>query len=388
MKKLLLCASVLSLSLGLAKAQTPGKFPTYVYDDFQQTAQYENTDGTGGIYWYSGNATAVNATRVVGNSTFQYANAAAGVTYLSADFGTDPGPLAGSADDTPLSINLTTMSDIEVDLKNTSTTSDLQLRVYLKDVNGKYLEIEPNVSDCVGVPDFATANSGAMWTDLNLVYPAPANYPADVAVYPRVAYNGFIIPSNTRKKYRIDLSSVSTAKGGRFAGTYTGGSPINSPQSSAPNSTTFDITKVHVVEFVFNEDTPFTLSDGALNVSSYQYDAEGISQSDYTGSIVFYSFKVGSVLTPLTTGIVTDAAVDGSLKAYPNPAKETLNVSFEATSNATVSLTDIVGNTLYTTAATAGENEIKINTSSFTKGMYILTVSTEKGKATRKVSIQ
>ncbi|MDB5256956.1 MAG: hypothetical protein JWM14_1651 [Chitinophagaceae bacterium] len=381
MKKLLLCAGALAFSISLANAQA-GKFPTYAYDDFQQVAQYENGDGTGGIYWYSGNADAVNGTRAVGSSTFSFSNASAGVTYLSADF--------GSADlgTTPLFIDLTTMSDIEVDLKNTSGSSDLQLRVYLKDVNNKYLEIEPNISDCVGVPDFGTANPNAVWTDDNLVYPSPSGYPGDPAVYPRVAYNGFIIPSNTRKTYRIDLSSVSTAKGGRFAGTYTGGTPINSPQSSAPTSATFDITKVHAVEFVFNEDTPFNLSDGALDIGSYQFDAEGISQSDYTGNIVFYSFKVGSILNPLITAVTTDAAVDGSLTAYPNPAKETLNVTFESTSGATVSLTDIYGNSVYTTAASAGDNQIKVNTSNFTKGMYILNVTTEKGKASRKVSIQ
>ena len=383
MKKLLLCASVLSLSL-CANAQTPGKFATYAYDDFQQTAQYTNTDGSG-IYWYSGNATAANGTRVAGSSTFAYTNPAAGATYLSADFG------SANAGTTLFTLDLTTMSDVEIDLKNTSTVNDLQLRVILKDINDNYLEIEPNVSDCAGVNDFATATAGISWDNNNVVYPAPANYPTDVAVYPRVAYNGFVMPPNTRKKYRIDLSSVSTAKGGRKPGTYVGTKPSDSPNSSeVTSSTVFDITKIHSVVLQFNENTAFNLSDGALDVTSYKYDAVGIDQGDYTGSIMIYSFKVGSILNPLgfPTGIVTDAAVDGSLKAYPNPAKENLNVSFESTLGATVSLTDIVGNTVYTTGVTAGQNEIKMNTSSFTKGMYILTVTTEKGKASRKVSIQ
>jgi hypothetical protein len=381
MKKLLLFAGVMGLSLQLAIAQAPGAYPTYAYDDFQQVLEYTNTTG-GGIYWYSSNASVVNGTRAIGSATFAFTNTAAGQTFLSADFGSNSGGA--------LTIDLTSQSDIQVDIQNTSN-SDLQLRVHLKDISGNYLDIEPNISDCIGVPDFATPDPNATWSTQNVVYPVPSSYPN--AVYPTVAYNGFIIPANKRDTYRIDLSSVPTAKGGRIPGNFLGTNPLNSPESSVAVTAQFDISQIHAVEFVFNENTAFNLSDKGLDTTSYKYDAQGIKQINYTGSIVFYSFKVGSILPALgqpspVTGFASDAVVDGSLKAYPNPAKETLNVSFESGSAATVSLTDVVGYTAYTATAVTGQNQMNVNTSNLTKGMYILNVTTDQGRASRKISIQ
>jgi len=383
MKKLLLIAGAVGFSLNLAIAQSPGAHSTYAYDDFKQVAEYTDTSGAG-VYWYSGAASAPNGTRAVGSATFAYTNSAAGIAYLAANFGSK------NAGATLLTLDLTSQSDIEVDLENTSS-SDLQLRFVLTDINNNFVNIEPNISDCIGVPDFATPDPNATWTGSNLVYPQPLSYPN--AVYPTVAYNGFIIPANTRGTYRLDLSSVPTAKGGRLAGSYAGTAPINSPSSSIATTAQFDITKVHAAEFIFNENTAFNLSDKGLDTTSYRYDAQGILQNNWTGSLVFRSFKIGSILSPLgvtgtTTGIIDDAIVDVSLQAYPNPAKENLTVSFKSTAPATVTLTDLIGNTAYTTPAAAGLNKIDVNTSNFGAGIYILTVSTDKGIATRKIFIQ
>ncbi|HXA02222.1 MAG TPA: T9SS type A sorting domain-containing protein [Cytophagaceae bacterium] len=384
MKRLILFANALLFSLSLVNGQTPGKFATYVYDDFQQVAQYTNADGSG-IYWYSGSATAVNGTRTVGKMTMTYSSATT-YNFISADFGQD-----ASSNLTP--IDATSMADIQVDIKNTNATKDLQMRLYLKDVNNKYLEIEPNISDAVAAPDFATPTPGIAWSASNLVYPAPAGYPGNTAVYPYVGFNGFVIPANTRKTYRIDLSSVSATMGGRAQGTYGGTKPGDSPNSITAAADGFDITKVHVVEFVFNEGVAFNLTDGAINKGSYKYDAIGINQTNYTGTIEFYSLKIGSILSalPADPDLVTGlnkTMINNSLSVYPNPAKDALNVSFEAAGGAAISLSDIVGKTVYSSSASAGSNNLTVNTSGFSSGIYILNIVTENGTVARKVTIE
>ncbi|MBC7487382.1 MAG: T9SS type A sorting domain-containing protein [Cytophagaceae bacterium] len=380
MKKLLLSGSALMLFIASANAQTPGTTSASAYDDF--SGNYQPANQRGIFYWRGQVADATDVRdEVTGKETFTY-TAEHGAVYLEVNFGND-----GATTPVPFTLNCSTMADVEVDIENLSSTKDLTMRVVLTDINNKYTEIEPNLSDLVGVSDEATIIPNLTWAGLTEddIYPLPSNLDA---VYPRKAYNGFVLKAATRRTIRIDLSSAAGAIGGLKWSSYTGGNPNTMPATTYD----FDPSQVKNVQFIFNEGwgDPRPFSDHAMNEGSHRFDAEAQSQDNYTGALVLRSFKIGNVLAPLDPipTAITDAAVDGSLKAYPNPAKETLNVTFESTSGTTVSLTDIVGNTVYTTSANAGANEIRMNTSNFTKGVYILNVTTEKGKATRKVSIQ
>lgn len=380
MKKLLLSGSALLLFMASANAQTPGTTSASAYDDFSGNYQPENQRGI--FYWRGQVADATDVRdEVTGKETFTY-TAEHGPVYLEVNFGNN-----GASTPVPFTLNCSTMADVEVDIENLSSTKDLTVRVVLTDINNKYTEIEPNLSDLVGVSDESTIIPDLTWAGLTEddIYPLPANLDA---VYPRKAYNGFVLQAATRRTIRIDLSSATGAVGGLKWSGYTGGNPNTMPATTYD----FDPSQVKNVQFIFNEGwgDPRPLSDHAIDQGSHRFDAEGASQDDYTGAIVLRSFKIGNVLAPLDpiSTAVTDAAVDGSLKAYPNPAKETLNVSFESSTETTVALTDIYGNTVYTTAAASGQNEIRVNTANLTKGMYILNVTTEKGKASRKVSIQ
>jgi hypothetical protein len=397
MKKLLLLAGAIGLSMHLAIAQStvPGvnTAATYAYDDFQNVGGYTGTIGGngGGIYWYSAGASNPNGARSAGSATFAYANAA--TTYLAVNFGNN----------TTFPLNLSSLADVEVDLENTG--SDLLIRFFLTDINGKLAEVEPNLSDCIGVPNFNTPNPNATWTGYNMVYPKPAD---TTVVYPVTAFNGFVVPAGKRDTYRIDLSSVPTSVGGRvIGGPWWSGAPYGSP-GSLPASGNFDITNVVSLTFLFNENgryndgsSVYNYSGKGLDTTSYKYDIVGYpAQKTWTGSLIFRSLKVGNILSPLggvptstgtsnVTGLSNnDEAVDASLNAYPNPSTGTLNVSFQSGSAATVSLTDIVGNTAYTTSAVSGQNQITVNTSNLTKGIYILSVTTDQGVASRKISVQ
>jgi len=383
MKKIILLGSSLLLSLGLANAQTAGVTATSVYDDMGATAY---------TFWYSGASTTPNGTRTGnGKIKFAYPTTVSGAAYLSADFGLD-------ASSNPITVDLTHNADIQFTVYdslstisgNASLSRDWFARVFLKDVNGVYLEIEPNVSDCAGVPDFATPTSGISWSSTYALYPTNAT---TGPVYPLEGYNGFVIQKGTTQTIRIDLSSVSTAMGGlHTAGTWgSPAKPSNAPIVASGASAGFDITKIHVIQFVFNENTAFNLTGTSVDQQSYKYDVQPPAQSDYCGTLIFTSMKVGSVLPALPADItlaVTDAAVNNSLKVYPNPAKDALTVSFESTQGAMISLTDLSGFTVYSLESVAGQNTVTVNTSGFKAGVYILNVTTENGTAARKVSIQ
>jgi hypothetical protein len=383
MKKIILCGTALLLSLGFAKAQTPGAFATYVYDDFAPAA-YTATNNALGIYWWRGNgnasATDVRAASGTKKETFTYPSGV-GKIYLEGNFGTN------TVTNTQQIVNMSTMADIEIDVENTGTKM-LAMRVIVKDSLGNYSEFEPNFSDCVGAD--GVPNPNVTW---------PSGWDAgNPAVYPHVAYNGVILPANTRSTVRFDLSSVAGRIGGGTWSGYTGGYPATEPATSY----VLHPDKIHLVQFVINDLTatvPFSNGQyevhGTADKGGYKYDSTLVGgQSDYFGAITFYSFKMGSCLSALpadadlATAITDASVIDNSLKVFPNPAKEVLNVSFDATTSATVSLSDLAGHTVYSTSASAGTNNMTINTSSVPTGMYILNISSGNGVTARKVNIR
>lgn len=85
------------------------------------------------------------------------------------------------------------------------------------------------------------------------------------------------------------------------------------------------------------------------------------------------------------TGIAE--AKDGAdVSVYPNPASSELNIRLESgTANRmTVSLKDVTGRTIY---SDEGVGNISINTASFAKGLYAVTINADGQKITKKVCI-
>ncbi len=228
----------------------------------------------------------------------------------------------------------------------------------MEDADGDKSDIEPNISDIL---------STHTW--------------ADGPPYPRKANNGLVLAANSRETFRIDLSSVPAFLGGLTRSGWVGNGPFDGPTTNY----VIDPSKIVAVIFTVNynnETVIFSQGDGDHTAD---YIIEGVDIQKYTGTIKFHDFKIGSTIT---TGVTETAAIDASLKVYPNPASGALNVSFQSEAGAEVTLSDVVGNKVFSTTSTIGENKITMNTSSLSSGIYVLSVATENGRVARKVAIK
>jgi hypothetical protein len=74
------------------------------------------------------------------------------------------------------------------------------------------------------------------------------------------------------------------------------------------------------------------------------------------------------------TGIVT-LTDNGSIKVYPNPVNDAVSIAFNNVFEGTLKITDVLGQTVYTTNLSAGNGSVKqINVSSLTNGVYFITL--------------
>ena len=71
-----------------------------------------------------------------------------------------------------------------------------------------------------------------------------------------------------------------------------------------------------------------------------------------------------------------------NFKIYPNPVKETLNVTLPNSINSNITITDVTGKEVYN--ADRNGKSIDINTAALTKGMYFITIKNSQGTLTKK----
>jgi hypothetical protein len=263
-------------------------------------------------------------------------------------------------------LDLSLNANIIIDIENNNVDDFTFFAIELEDENGVVSQIEPNVSDVHDTSTYGYAGP-------------PTNQ------YRRKALNGFDLYADSRKTYTIDLSSVSGAVGGLTRGTAVcdGIHPKTCPNSSY----LINPAKIVRVRFLMNFGADnIDVSEGeGITAGDYTQDKfiPGNSITPFTGEILVHDLKIGTFVSG-----TSDAAVESSLEVYPNPASESVNVSFKATNNANVTLSDVLGNTVYTTSTIAGENNIAVNTSDLSSGLYILNIATDKGSVSRKVSIK
>ena len=123
--------------------------------------------------------------------------------------------------------------------------------------------------------------------------------------------------------------------------------------------------------------------------SKYYYMGFSDSAEVYGNSYIpAISIEIGKN----TVSVEEKSILESSFNVYPNPASSVVNVSFklENNSNVNVTVSDLTGKVVYTNKVnkTAGSNSFAIDTKGLNSGMYVVSVTTENGVATRRVSIE
>lgn len=78
------------------------------------------------------------------------------------------------------------------------------------------------------------------------------------------------------------------------------------------------------------------------------------------------------------------------LQVYPNPAKDLVNIEANSAQDMQIEITSIIGKVITRAVAPSvnGNVRYKLNTSSFSQGVYLLTITSKDGKTTKRMVIQ
>ena len=88
---------------------------------------------------------------------------------------------------------------------------------------------------------------------------------------------------------------------------------------------------------------------------------------------------------------VNNRVISG-MKMYPNPASESVKVTFssEESANAVVTVVNLMGQTVYTENVNIheGYNMVNLSVNQFTSGVYMVNIKTDKGTSTQKLIVK
>ena len=111
------------------------------------------------------------------------------------------------------------------------------------------------------------------------------------------------------------------------------------------------------------------------------------SNGDYptiNGKLTIDWLKFGTDADLQSTGSVSV----NSLKVYPNPATDQLNVAFDATSASSVQLTDLTGKVVSVQTSKIGANTLSFDVANVNAGVYFVTIKNAAGNTAQKVIIK
>jgi hypothetical protein len=115
-----------------------------------------------------------------------------------------------------------------------------------------------------------------------------------------------------------------------------------------------------------------------FTLTSTDNGAFGMNTPAYFCIDNFTTYESFDTTTPPTT--IVQTTQPASIKAYPIPTKNTLHVDVAGARVNELTITDMAGRTVWRTADAAANYEI--NTADLSAGLYVLTVTSDKGKAT------
>lgn len=145
----------------------------------------------------------------------------------------------------------------------------------------------------------------------------------------------------------------------------------------------FDKVKVFDNNVAVGEFSGNTIPDPIVITSGTLFITWSTNQStNFQGWEAYY--EIDNVGIGETSGI-------SSIEAYPNPANESLNVSFEMEdkSNLTIKLVSLTGQIVYDEAQAgfAGSYFTEISVSNYPAGIYFLEIASETGKSVKKIVV-
>ena len=149
-----------------------------------------------------------------------------------------------------------------------------------------------------------------------------------------------------------------------------------------------ECTYVSAVSAPINENE-FWFSCLSDETPGFHTGAQGASQAEVTTSIVnVFKFNPEGVLTDEDEEIGLEETIDAVYNIYPNPASEYICISSSMDSNATVTFTNIAGQTVKVVNKnlTTGDNTIVVN--DLTSGVYFCTVTANGYSHTTKVVVK
>jgi len=187
----------------------------------------------------------------------------------------------------------------------------------------------------------------------------------------------------------------------------TAGSDTEGPEVSevSPQSAT------NILVF-FNEDVEETTAQNVANYfidnviveSAIQHPFNKVQvnltvtplSGDYELTVENVEDLAGNVMEPQTIAFsylgIHEFLLNGKIDLYPNPARDQVNISFVSTEafDLEINMTDMSGRKLISMSydAREGGNDIKLDVSSFDAGIYLLSLSGEKGMLNYKLIVR
>jgi hypothetical protein len=200
-----------------------------------------------------------------------------------------------------------------------------------------------------------------------------------------INYFRFPCTSNSQDTVQINgFGSVDATKLDNLAGKYRAlyGTPFDLQQLSGISGLDINaVTHVKIIDVV-----------GCIQNQYARHDKNGhkineLWSTPYPSS--GFDLDAVGVIHQAPLGIA-DIASRLHLQLFPNPAKEVLSLQFslENGNNATLKMNNVLGEEVFTkTLSAAGWQNVSINTSQFASGIYMISVITTQGIASKKIMI-
>lgn len=278
------------------------------------------------------------------------------------------------------------------------------------------------------VPPYATPVPAALYGSSNVcVYNRAASvYAYYVTGATKISQNGlYISPGTTETSYSDPMDQIRYpfSYDSSFTDTYAGtvnivvsGSPVTAAEAGTvqvtgdgygtlilpgiPTPVTHtNVLRVHSYQLFRDSanlfSTPFVVTDTLETFTWYTPGYHNPLMTIATGkSPLGDRYKVVSfsaVENPSHEGIPT-AGIDASLKLYPNPAQNKLNIQYNTSTSQSIRITlsDMLGREVAVLADgnANGTQKISYNTASLAKGLYLVRLQSASETVTRKIEIQ